>query len=269
MKKIRNIVVIEGTDLMIGGTIFILLFNTFLKEFDKYMPIVAGLTILGIICYIFSLIFCIIHCLKNTEFNKGTKIVKIALLLIFSVFYIPIYYTKYVMQKKKWLGIVECIVFILGYFMILSLLGILYLDKVDTVKYSKDKSIEAKLKSTWMCYDENIGDQKLFCFNILDEGSFGVFTYDTVITDSSDILDLMKYHSEQLNKGYIKEGYQVVNSKKENNYYISELKKDKEVFYTIAGIKTNDKNTIVVAYSGFKKEKFSDIYKNIIYSKEG
>ena len=120
MKRIRNIVVIEGSDLMLGGTIFILLFKTFLKAYDKYLPIAIGITIFGLVCYIFSLLFCIVHCIKNKELNAGKKIIKIILLLLLGLFYIPIYYTKYVMQKKKWLGIVECLVFILGFIVVLS-----------------------------------------------------------------------------------------------------------------------------------------------------
>ena len=76
----------------------------------------------------------------------------------------------------------------------------------------------------------------------------------------------MKYHSEQLNKGYLKEGYKLTDSKKDKNYYISELTKDGNKFYTIAGIKNNNKKTLVVAYSGFNKETFLTVYDNTKYN---
>ena len=261
-EKFRNAVVMEGPDLMLGGIIFTLLINIFFKKYVDYIPIFVVIAGIGLICFIFSFFYCLIHLIKNKEFSEGKKVIKGILLFLFGLFYIPIYYTKYVMKKKKWLGVVECIVFILGYVFLIFLFGLLLMDSENEVKYSKDAVIKANIPASWFCYDDNIGDQKLFCLNIVKQSSFGIFTYE----DSSGDIDLLKYHSEQLNKGYLQEGYKVVSYESNDNNYITKLTKDKEELFTIAGVKKYDNTSVVIVYTGVEKSSYLNIYDNVEYN---
>lgn len=108
---------------------FLLLGLSIVAELFAVLFISIFMLLLSIIGSWISYIYCIIHAAKNV--NKSDKgVVSLILILIFGLFYLPIYYTNYVLKDKKWLGILTCVItsllFIIFYVaaLILSIMGV-------------------------------------------------------------------------------------------------------------------------------------------------
>ena len=128
MKKINNLIIMERTCLYIIGLMILTLIGTSYSSNISATYVFLAMILIGTICIYYSYIYCLIHVCKNKELKDEKKVKNLLLILFLSIFYIPIYYTKYVTKEKQWYGIFNSIFFILMFIIVIILLTTLSLN---------------------------------------------------------------------------------------------------------------------------------------------
>lgn len=250
-EKIRNFVVLEGIDLYLVSIFAMVLMALFeITNISIYIALIC-ISLLGVGCLWFSLIWCIIHVCNSKDFTGKSKTIKILLLLFLNLFYIPIYYTKYVMKKKQWYGILGCVANIIVYIVVIILIFLLAykttLVEEKTIYKSKDELLFIELNNEWTCSKE-AGEYDLYCYETYDDESFGLFNY----SKRDDIDYLIDFHLDQEIDYYVKEGYILVDQGVDDNtgFYNAILKKDDHYILTVVALKYNTESfTTIIVYN--------------------
>lgn len=253
-EKIRNILVMEGGDLAVVPLFFMCLFsviavvNAGFEKFKTLFIVLACLTFVGVAIVIYSLIWCLINTWKDKSISRNRKIVITILLLIFDIYYIPIYYCKYVTKKRLWYGILDCVLYAVFYLLSIGLgfsailIGNTY-DKISDYT-SNDGLISASLNGNWDCLTEEIGGHALYCYNLKNDDTIGIFNYtDREVDAAAGLLD---FHAKQINDTYIEESYSVIDEKKLNKRIETVLKSGEKELTTIVDAKIVDDNLITI-----------------------
>lgn len=96
--------------IVIGLALLFLLGLTNSESMQVTISIISVILILlGAFSSWVGYIYCIVHVCKSGKLSdKG--VVSLILILLFGVFYTPIYYTNHVLNDKKWWGILTCVV---------------------------------------------------------------------------------------------------------------------------------------------------------------
>lgn len=275
-EKIRNLVVLEGCDLYLVSILTIIICAIFgVKSSAVYISLLCVL-LMGLGCFWFSLIWCIVHACNIKEMTRKSKVIKVLLLLFFNLFYIPIYYTKYVMNKGKWYGILGCCANIFVYFLIIGGAVVFAykteLENKEVVYKTKDELLYVELSGSWTCPKEIAGAYDLYCYETYGDENFGVFNYEK----RDDIDYLLEFHLNQEIDYYKDLGYLVVNQgvDQETGFYNAVLKQDNEFVFIVAAMKyaTDDFTTILI-YNKESDEKvtidfdsFGELYNKVMIS---
>lgn len=145
----------------------------------------------------------------SEEILKSKKKWRIVLLVLLSVFYLPIYYTKYVSKEEKYLGYILFIVAVpLTVFVIDSCQKRLskYFDDAflgktsineNYVYKSKNNLFSIKVDSTFRCNNGDIGDYVISCDRLEDDSFIGVYSYDVSLEDEEEIKEKIDFHVKQ------------------------------------------------------------------------
>lgn len=277
-EKIRNVVVLEGCDLYLASILLMLGFAVFgFKNPIIYIAFLCAFLI-GVGCFWFSLIWCIVHVCSNKDLIGKSKVVKVLLLLFFNLFYIPIYYTKYVMKKGAWYGILGCVANIVAYLLIIVGAGVLaykveFAEK-EVVYKTKDELLYVKLNGNWTCPKENVGAYDLYCYETYDDENFGIFNYEK----RDDIDYLLDFHLNQEIDYYKDLGYSIVNQgvDEETGFYNAILKQENEFVFIVTAMKyMTDDFTTILTYNMESDEKviidfddFGELYNKVMISSE-
>ena len=202
---------------------FILILSYFLLinklEGSLYLNILLFMLVIFIPSFIMTL-----YGISEDILNSKKKW-RIILLILFSIFYIPIYYTKNITKQEVYIGFIISIVSItfsgLVYHPFLSKTKLffdsLYLGKVginEQYTYTSNNNlIRIDVDKTFVCSSNN-GDYVISCDRKEDDSFIGIYYYD--ITDYSDgkIKDIFDYHLEQIVDVIIENNYEY---KTENN----------------------------------------------------
>lgn len=99
--------------------------NSGLESMSIGMSIVSLILILlGSFSSWVGYIYCIVHVCKSGKLSDN-GVVSLILILLFGIFYTPIYYTNHVLKDKKWWGILTSVVtsvlFIIIYVVLIAL----------------------------------------------------------------------------------------------------------------------------------------------------
>lgn len=251
--KIRNFVVMEGVDLFVAMPLLMMVVLLFFPNNLQLVFVLMGIFIIAYICFLYSYIWCIVHACKNKELDKNKKIVHVLLIVFLSVFYIPIYYSKYVMKNKLWYGILNCILAIICYIAMIILAVFLVFQNMTENKEvtynSNDNFVSIKLDGDFSCKTEDIGGYNLYCFNNSLGEDVGIFNY----TNRDDVDFLLDFHIKQAVDSLKKDGYKLISQKKDDNYGFTKLilEKDGKRISSIVDVKfVTDQYITIVVYSG-------------------
>lgn len=191
---------------------------------DFYLYLIVAMLIIFIPSFIMSL-----YGVVEEILNSKSKW-RIILLVIFSYFYLPIYYTKYVSKEEKYLGYFIVILSGVSSFFafnafnkkIYSFLTNAYKNNVvinDRFIYtSVDKLFTINVSKDFRCNQNNIGDYVVYCDKLDDDSFIGIYSYNVTDYDDDEISDILEFHLKQTEE-YIKE-----------KEYVSEVKKINDIF---------------------------------------
>ena len=179
-----------------------LIFTNYLKgELYTYLLVIMSMV------FIPSFIMSLYGALE--EILNSKKKWRIILLILLSIFYLPIYYTKYVSKEEKYLGY---ILFIIG--IPLTILAInassnrllKYLTRVyknyavineNYVQISSNNLFSINIDKTFRCNNEDIGDYVISCDRLEDDSFIGIYSYDISYDSEEDIEEKISFHVNQ------------------------------------------------------------------------
>ena len=209
MKKLRDNSFIMATMLLpFIFTLSILKLNRVLKG-EMYGYLIIVLSMIFIVGFIFSLFFALDEIMNS----KNKK--RLFLLMLFPLFYLPIYYTKYIYKNEKYLGY---IVSSANVFLITMLfLGIrtFVIDYVvaqekknfvisDISRYvDRNNEFSIEINNSYVCSHE-LGDYAISCDREEDDSFLGIYSYSKKNYSQGELDDIKSYHLEQI-YDYIKE----------------------------------------------------------------
>ena len=211
------------------------------------------------------------------EILKSKKKWRMVLLILLSIFYLPIYYTMYVAKEEKYLGYILFVMTIPLTFLtikagnnrILSYLNEAYKNAVSInehyVSYSTNKLFSIDIDASFRCKKEDIGDYVIFCDRLIDDSFIGIYSYDVTKESEEDILDKLDFHIDQTIE-YIEENKYKYEIKNTNN--IMEINyNDNTILITQNNYMFDDNDYSLVIIKEMPKEYISyDEYQKMIDS---
>ncbi len=262
--RINNIVILGGSDFLLVIGMFTLMVSFLLPEFSLLLLILYVLLGLGICCFLYGLVVCIIHVSHNSEFSGFEKFENILVLILLNILYMPIYYTKYVVNTKSIYGVVNAILYIVVVF-----LGLYFVfdfkvsrEREKSSYKSNDNIVSININKTWACSTKDIAGNNLYCYKEYAKDSLGIFNY----TDRNDIDELVKFHVNQSIDILKKQGYKFLKTEVDNRKRFTKaiLKKNGKEIYAITAVKFETKECVtIVNYYGYSIEEFMEIFRDI------
>lgn len=190
---------------LIGGTIFWIL--------------IIILTFIFVLSFIISLFYTLDHIIyKQDKF----KVIHLILLVIFSLIYVPFYYSFFMINEKSIGVFVPLINILLITFFGFSIKNMylsysLNLDKEnilikdDFTYLSKDELFTIETSIDYSC-DKTLGEYVVSCDNKLDDSFIGIYNYDYQDYSMGQLDEIYRFHLNQ-SKTYIKDaGYEYIES---------------------------------------------------------
>lgn len=265
-KKLTTLVTMWGVDLFflsLIGIIFMIVFPG-LENIKTFQTLILIFVFIGAGSLWFAYIYSIVHIFKNNELTQNIKITNLLLVVILSAFYTPIYYTKYVIKDKKWLGIAKTVLYTIIFIGTITFaLGSSIKDAASAkpVKYiTSDNVVSIELTDNFNCETENIGGYKLYCSSRFKNQAVGVFNYSF----SFDTSYILEFHVNQLLKNYKAEGYIVKNEQQQGSLQKIEIFKDFSTYYIVVEVKEFNKTLkSVLVYFGDEEEAYKDIFSSV------
>ena len=169
-----------------------------------YTYIIVAMIIIFIPSFIMSLYSAL------EEILSSKKKWRIVLLLLLSIFYLPIYYTKYVSKDEKYLGYILFVISIPLTILMINA-GIKKISKIvlnlyknyavinekDYVQFSSNKLFSLGVDKTFRCNSEDIGDYVISCDRLEDDSFIGIYSYDITLDNEESINDKLEFHVNQ------------------------------------------------------------------------
>ena len=195
---------------------FILILSYLLLNGNIKGDLYIHLLIIMIIIFVPSFIMTLYGILDDILHSKGKW--RIILVILFSIFYIPYYYTKHISKQEVSLGILIPILCILLTVITYQLsmkkfsefVDSIYLHKVVINEHytyaSADNLIKLDVDKSFRC-SSDVGDYIISCDRLEDDSFIGIYSYDITKYDEEEIKDILDFHINQ-----------TVNYIEENNY---------------------------------------------------
>ena len=191
---------------------YLKLMNNLKGSFYTYLIIIM------IIIFIPSFIMSIYG--ASEEIFKSKKKWRIIPLILLSIFYLPIYYTKYVSKEEKYLGYILFIITIPLTLLTINACNrrlLLYINNMNRnyviidnhyVQHSTNNLFVIDVDETFRCNGEDIGDYVVSCDRLEDDSFIGIYSYDVTLEDDYEIEEKLDFHIKQT-LDYIEEmGYE-------------------------------------------------------------
>lgn len=177
---------------------------------DMYKYLIIIMFLVFIPSFIMSLYSC------SEEILNSKSKWRIILLIFLSIFYLPIYYTKYVSREEKYLGYLLFVIAIpltllninacnkklLTYFNNAYKNSIVV--KKDYIYYSTDNMFSIKVDESFRCNKSDIGEYVISCDRLEDDSFIGIYNYDVSYDNEDEIKEKLEFHINQT-LDYIKE----------------------------------------------------------------
>ena len=177
-------------------------FINYLKG-NLYIYLIALMVIIFIPSFIMSLYSALDEILYS---NKKWRVIPLILL---SIFYLPIYYTKYVSKEEKYLGIIVFVITIPLAILAINA-GTVKLSKVwgrafknyvvineNYVQFASNNLFSLGVDKTFRCDNEDIGDYVISCERLEDDSFIGIYSYDVSYDSEEEITDKLDFHIGQ------------------------------------------------------------------------
>lgn len=145
----------------------------------------------------------------SEEIFKSKKKWRIVLLVFLSIFYLPIYYTKYISKEEKYLGF---ILFIISIPLTILTLNACY-KKVSLFFYeaykntivinenyvyiSQNRLFSLNVDASFRCSSGDIGDYVVACDRLDDDSFVGIYSYDVSYDSDEKLVEKLEYHVKQ------------------------------------------------------------------------
>lgn len=165
------------------------------------------LIIVMLFFFIPSFIMSLYH--ASEEILNSKKKWRMIFLILLSIFYLPIYYTKYVAKEEKYLGYLLFVIAVpltiltimAGNKRLLVFFNNIYRNKVvindNYVLYSSNKLFSINVDKTFRCNSDDIGDYVISCDRLEDDSFIGVYSYDVTLEDEEEIEEKLDFHLGQ------------------------------------------------------------------------
>ena len=165
------------------------------------------LIIVMLFFFIPSFIMSLYH--ASEEILNSKKKWRMIFLILLSIFYLPIYYTKYVAKEEKYLGYLLFVIAVpltiltimAGNKRLLVFFNNIYRNNVvindNYVLYSSNKLFSINVDKTFRCNSDDIGDYVISCDRLEDDSFIGVYSYDVTLEDEEEIEEKLDFHLGQ------------------------------------------------------------------------
>lgn len=156
---------------------------------------------------------------SSEEILASKKKWRIVFLIFLSIFYLPIYYTKYVSKEEKYLG----------YFLFVAAIPLtILMINASTKKLSSFLSnayrnyavinenyvyrasnnlFTINVDKTFRCNSEDVGDYVISCDRLEDDSFIGIYSYDISYDGEDDLEEKLNFHINQTIDYIEEEGY--------------------------------------------------------------
>ena len=245
-----------------------LYFLGFAFEFLDLVFVGTVFLLVGLICYVFARIYCIYYVAKNRKSYEDKWILHLILLLMFSPFYIPIFYIHFVLNKKLVWSILCAALYPIILILMVVLLIIkdfnINLDEYKTI-ITKDELVSVSVSNEYKCRTNAIGDASLICTGYDDKTYFELYNYQNE-ENYKDIFDSI-YESKLL-KYKSKNNVQVTNENKKELYATFTVIDGYLTYQMTIELKVLDDNvvTILVNYDYSYSNNYNEIFSSISLS---
>ena len=137
-------------------------------------------------------------------------------LILLSIFYLPIYYTKYVAKEEKYLGYLLFVISIPLTILTINVCNnrlLMFLNNAykhyvvindNYVYYASNKLFTINVDSSFRCNSDGIGEYVISCDRLEDDSFIGVYSYDVTYDDEEELQEKIDFHINQT-IDYIKE----------------------------------------------------------------
>lgn len=207
---------------------------------DTYIYLIVILLLFFIPSFIMSLYS------ASEEILQSKKKWRIIPLILLSIFYLPVYYTKYVAKEEKYLGYILFVITLPLTILtieacnkkLLMFLNDAFKNTVSInehyVYYSTDNLFSIDVDASFRCKKEDIGDYVISCDRLSDDSFIGVYSYDVTKENEDEISEKLDFHISQ-----------TIDYIEENNYeYVLDSK------YGFIIINYND-NTVLITQNNY------------------
>lgn len=164
-----------------------------------YYYIIIGMIIIYLISFILVLFFAVNEILNS---NRKSRII---LLILFSIFYLPIYYVKYVNSEEKalayFLSISSLVLLGISYFVFKDTVNNFFVNKYkqniilkDTYQYiSKNKLFTINVDKSFSCTSD-LGEYQISCDRNSDDSFLGIYSYEKEEFSEAELDDIKEFH---------------------------------------------------------------------------
>ena len=138
--------------------------------------------------------------------NKKWRVIPLILL---SIFYLPIYYTKYVSKEEKYLGYIVFVITV-PLFVLTVNASCVKLSKIlartfknyvvineHYVQFASNNLFSLGVDKSFRCNNEDIGDYVISCDRLEDDSFIGIYSYDISYDDEYDVENKLDFHIGQ------------------------------------------------------------------------
>lgn len=156
---------------------------------------------------------------SSEEILKSKSKWRIILLLVLSIFYLPIYYTKYISKEEKYLGYLLFIITVPLTILTINascnklekFLTNIYHDKyaikASFIYNSNNDLFSIEVDSSFRCNSNDIGDYVVSCDRLRDDSFIGIYSYNISDESEEEIKEKLDFHINQTIDYISEKGY--------------------------------------------------------------
>ena len=182
-----------------------------------YYYVILLSTVITIISFVWSLLYTLDDVIYKDEFMP-IKNIKLTLLGIFSIFYIPIHYISNNYKKYSFISILLIGIFISAFYFSLQSFNKFTINieeefekesivmKKDFDYYFDDDLFVVNLDFDYVCQKEQ-GDYRLYCDNKKNDSFIGIYSYIMDNYTSAELKKAYTFHVDQTKQYIVEAGY--------------------------------------------------------------
>ena len=183
-----------------------------------YYYVIFACTLITLITFVWSLLYTLDEVIYKEE-NLTIRNMKVAIMLFFSPFYIPIHYVYHSNKKFSFISLFIIGIFCFGFYLSYKTFNKYNLsiqeefDKKEIIikdnfdYYFDNDTFIVNIDFNYVCQKEK-GDYRLFCDNKLDDSFIGIYSYYIDNYSEEDLVRAYKFHIDQTKQYITEAGYE-------------------------------------------------------------